>query len=190
MPPFALFCQLMYCCWAAVYLWHLSVHCIMHLASYPRSYKLVIDYSASVAQDSYRTTAHISTCAYKRKVAVFVVIPVPILFVYKHSANSRVHYVRVQLESTTHDLRYTIRVLRRDDSRETDAHLHSALCKYLSWYFFPLSFSPFLFLLFSLFHPLFSIFSLSFTLFRRFCVFSGLFHFIVRCATGIFTQFE
>ena len=38
---------------------------------------------------SYRTTAHISTCAYKRKVAVFVVIPVPILFVYKHSANSR-----------------------------------------------------------------------------------------------------
>ena len=37
-----------------------------------------------------------------------------------------VHYVRLQLESTTHDLRYTIRVLRRDDSRETDAHLHSA----------------------------------------------------------------
>ena len=76
-----------------------------------------------------------------------------------------VHNVRVQLESTTHDLRYTIRVLRRDDSRETDAHLHSALCKYLWWYFFPLSFFPFCFsfsLFFTLFFSIFHYLSLFF----------------------------
>ena len=63
----------------------------------------------------YRTTAHISTCAYKRKAAVFVVIPVPILFVYKHSASNSRGTLRTRTtriydsRSTIYDSSFTTR---------------------------------------------------------------------------------
>ena len=42
-----------------------------------------------------------------------------------------------------------------DSDVSVDDDVQWPLCKHLWWYFFPLSFSPFLFLLFSLFYPLF-----------------------------------